>query len=449
MARQRLAMSSVRKSMGALAALLLSTAASGDTFTWIDPLGGLFHDPGNWSPVGVPFGSDAAIFDLNNTYTVDFAANQSIDELLIKSGQITFALDGNMLSALDGGFTTPGIRVGELSGDDAWLTINGGALTGVNGAIGDDDADAVGRIDVSGLGASLLLEDELSVGGEGVGTLLVEAGGLVQSQFGVVAREAGSHGSAIVTGAGSTWETRDLYLGRIGEGTLEILDGGLVTTTREVHIGAQPGADGQVLVSGKGSRLEHDPEPANAEFVVGKPGGHGSLGVRDGGVVEAPEILIDNGELFGDGLIVGNVTNLGTVTPGVGAVGLGAGVDEIGTLSIMGGYTQDELGNLAIDLASLSAFDTLEPEHAELAGMLSVSLLDDFGPELGDAFDIVTTSQDINGEFDFLDLPSLPGNLFFDVVYLPDMVRLQVVPAPGALVALPLLAALMRHRRRG
>jgi hypothetical protein len=95
-------------------------------------------------------------------------------------------------------------------------------------------------------------------------------------------------------------------------------------------------------------------------------------------------------------------------------------------------------------------------EDSILAGTLDVSVIGDASSlSYGDTFTILDGRllggadpiATITGEFDRLFLPSLPGNLFFDVVYEPSAVRLVVVPAPGP-VSLLAFAGLATMRRR-
>jgi hypothetical protein len=93
-----------------------------------------------------------------------------------------------------------------------------------------------------------------------------------------------------------------------------------------------------------------------------------------------------------------------------------------------------------------------------LAGTLDVFVVGDASSlSFGDSFTILDGSHPFNpsdpvatvtGEFDRLFLPSLPGDLFFDVVYEPSAVRLVVVPAPGAATTLAGVGALAFTRRR-
>ncbi len=135
---------------------------------------------------------------------------------------------------------------------------------------------------------------------------------------------------------------------------------------------------------------------------------------------------------------VGDLTNSGVLTLGPQS-----------TFSVTSAFLQSDPGDLTFLLQSgapdggAGLLRVLGP--ANLGGELTVDLLDGFSPDLGTRFDIVTAGS-LSGAFRRLDLPALPGDLRFDVVYSPNMVSLEVVPEPSALVLL-LVAALFSGSR--
>jgi hypothetical protein len=109
--------------------------------------------------------------------------------------------------------------------------------------------------------------------------------------------------------------------------------------------------------------------------------------------------LSNAGKLKASGNVNGNVVNGRVVIPGSSA----------GTLSIIGNYTQNSFGVLAIELASATSFDRLLIDAtASLGGRLAVSLIDGFVPAAGNTFDILDWGSR-SGTFVTLDLPSLGG----------------------------------------
>ncbi|MEM8946421.1 MAG: retropepsin-like aspartic protease [Planctomycetota bacterium] len=151
----------------------------------------------------------------------------------------------------------------------------------------------------------------------------------------------------------------------------------------------------------------------------------GRIEISDGAKVDAQFINIEGGTLTGSGdifvgtgPITGQVRNLtGRVEPG----------DGIGKLSIVGDLSNLEDGTVAFDLGGLtpeSQYDQIELERfAFLAGILEVSLVDDFMPSVGDMFTIIEATEGVEGEFDQL---MLPDGFLWSVDYLPNSVVLEV-----------------------
>ncbi|MEZ6193943.1 MAG: hypothetical protein R3C45_22080, partial [Phycisphaerales bacterium] len=109
-------------------------------------------------------------------------------------------------------------------------------------------------------------------------------GGVVTSYTGYLGKEADAEGTAIITGAGSRWETNSgLYVGGAGVGTLNILDGAVVNTSSYTNyaasIGDKSGAVGVVTIDGAGSEWNID-----GPFYVAEEG-TGTININNNGVV--------------------------------------------------------------------------------------------------------------------------------------------------------------------
>jgi autotransporter-associated beta strand protein len=121
--------------------------------------------------------------------------------------------------------------------------------------------------------------------------------------------------------------------------------------------------------------------------------------------------------LGGTGTIVGDVSNSGTLAPGMSA----------GTLHINGEYNQTADGRLEIELVSSSSFDALAiTGTASLAGTLAVSLTGGFQPQGGDTFAFITASGFSDTTFGSTILPMLAGDLAWNVDYGANSVSLLV-----------------------
>ncbi len=106
------------------------------------------------------------------------------------------------------------------------------------------------------LGQSIPLASAHHITGAGLrgqGSLRIADGETVSGHYGYLGYHEGSHGTAIVTGAGSRWiSTYTLQVGNFGTGELTIEDGGQVTCS-SAGIGRYSNGSNSVTVSGSGS----------------------------------------------------------------------------------------------------------------------------------------------------------------------------------------------------
>lgn len=131
-------------------------------------------------------------------------------------------------------------------------------------------------------------------------------------------------------------------------------------------------------------------------------------------------------DLTGTGSIEGNLDNAGTVSPG----------NSPGIISINGDFTQQSTGILEIELAGTTAgteFDQLQISGtASLDGSLNVQLIDEFSPQAGQSFSLITYTT-LNGQFAEANLPDLGEDLIFHLEYRSDSVVLSVVSTSGTI----------------
>jgi T5SS/PEP-CTERM-associated repeat protein len=164
--------------------------------------------------------------------------------------------------------------------------------------VGDAAAAGVGTLTITNPHSEVDVAGQIEVGRYGSGSAAVENGGTLISgnadgtQGVVLGAFAGSNGSLLVTGAGSTLtNTGQFHVGDSGSGTLTILDGGQVTTTRDPAVGGAlsiahgAGGSGIVLVSGAGSELQ-----ANGDVFVGEYN-YGKLMVQAGATVTVTDSI--------------------------------------------------------------------------------------------------------------------------------------------------------------
>lgn len=150
--------------------------------------------------------------------------------------------------------------------------------------------------------------------------------------------------------------------------------------------------------------------------------------ILKGGEYIVDTYTIATGESFtGTGTIQSNLTNSGTVSPG----------SSPGTITVDGDYTQEATGTLAIELGGTipgTEHDQLVVTGAAtLGGTLEVTLIDDFSPELGDTFTIMTYGS-VSGSFASASLPTLDPGLKWGVSLGSTTMRL-IVEADGGLIS--------------
>jgi T5SS/PEP-CTERM-associated repeat protein len=114
------------------------------------------------------------------------------------------------------------------------LTIEaGGSVSNSDGHIGFN-AGSTGTATVSGAGSNWTNSGSLFVGHSGSGTLTIEAGAQVGNSASYLGYKPGSSGTATVTGSGAAWTSESLAVGCLGGGRLTVANGGLVTA-RTIH----------------------------------------------------------------------------------------------------------------------------------------------------------------------------------------------------------------------
>ncbi|WP_280812763.1 autotransporter domain-containing protein [Variovorax sp. TBS-050B] len=178
---------------------------------------------------------------------------------------------------------------------------------------------STGSMVVEGAGSNFTSNANLAIGYSGVGSLRISGGAVVSTASGVVGLDAGSAGStAIVTGAGSTWNASALLVGQFGDagGRLDVLDGGKVASRGVAVIALQSGSSGILNVDGAGSRVT-----AGGNLAVGD-GGVGQLNVTRGASVQTTK-----------------AASLGASTTGNGSAtidGQGSLWDVVGNLTVGG-----------------------------------------------------------------------------------------------------------------
>jgi hypothetical protein len=166
-----------------MAALAAGTASRGALFVWNNSAGGTYSTASNWTPSGPPTSVDTARFNLANTYTVSFTANQVVSVLDMPAGAVSFTASVSSRSYdistanLHGGdlsLTGPAFPIGMSVSNG--LTINTGSQLTINQG-NDADAGSLNLGAVVGGGTGTLLVDGLASTFAVTGASLVGASG--------------------------------------------------------------------------------------------------------------------------------------------------------------------------------------------------------------------------------------------------------------------------------
>ncbi|MCZ7482897.1 autotransporter outer membrane beta-barrel domain-containing protein [Rhizobium rhizogenes] len=153
---------------------------------------------------------------------------------------------------------------------------------------------------VSGAGSMWETTGRLSIDN---GSLRIEDGGSVSNGLGIIG-DTFSAGSVIVTGQGSNWINSDqLAVGSFSSGTMLIEDGATVSSTQG-YVGANPGSVGSVTVTGIGSNWQI----TSSSLTVGNHG-VGDITIEDGGLVYAKSgVLLGSSATSASGAVTINGT---------------------------------------------------------------------------------------------------------------------------------------------
>ena len=243
----------------------------------------------------------------------------------------------------DAGFGGPLFEIGragignvEINGGGSFSVLGPNLFGTLGGAPG-----GVGSVRVQGAGSSLVMDaqgdrGQFFVGQAGSGILNVSAGAMATLAVDIVTvgEAAGSTGSILVDGAGSTLNVLDTFeIGRGGVGSLAVVNGGEVVNGPAgfTFVGREPTGDGTVTLDGTGSLLDAGNKlliGSNYDFIENVPlpnlGGLGSVTVGAGATVEAGaaqndginDIIIGVGgflQVQTGGTVIGDVVNLGGV----------------------------------------------------------------------------------------------------------------------------------------
>ncbi len=418
---------------------------------------------------GNPFGSSTIGANSGSMGTATVTGDGS---QWMSSNMLNVGLQGNgTLNVEAGGLVSNRVGyIGRFSTATGAGTVTGSGSKWNNSAGlylgGSDTTDGgVGTLNVENLGQANVGDDPfvgadnaLTISDTGSnGKMFVRHGSTVTNTgFGILGFSSGKTGVVTVTGSGSQWNSFQLFVGLSGNGTLNVQDGGMVSSAVG-FVGRQSGSTSVATVTGSGSQWDN-----SQSLSIGggqtDAGGTGTLNIANGGLVsvggttkiwssgsvslntggtlntQTLDLTLGSFEMLGGGvlhaeIVLGGLTNLsGVLAPGQSA----------GTTTINGDYVQGSAATLQIEIggATPGSFDQVVINGvAYLAGTLDIATIDGFSPSLpGQLFTIATIGdREISSEFHtVVGVPStaLPG-LFWTTTYTPTSVILTTSAIAG------------------
>jgi len=305
-----------------------------------------------------------------------------------------------------GGLDNAGlIQVAAVSGGPAAaVTTSGGAtITNEAGAT----ISGIGQLGIKGLNGPATISNSGTISGAADGIDLAGGGSVTNNAGGVI---TGTSGPAILSSGASTKISNagtingNVNLGNFAN-TVQLFSGGRINGN--LNLGTS--AASNLILDGAG-------EQTFSQAVTGTTSNAGSLTKQGSGnwildvamnapvstnilagvltvnsSLTSPEVTVQTGGMLkGSGVLIGNVVNLGTISPG----------NSPGTLTITGNFTQGSAGTYNVQIFSLQDYSRLIISgHASLDGTLHLTLASGFQLTPGEKFTVLTAGQGISGTF--------------------------------------------------
>jgi len=404
-----------------------------------------------------------------------------------------------------GSTSNPTVQIGRFGTGN--LTVSGGGSLDLSNSLADLSIGArsagVGTMTVTGQLSLVVIPDTHTVGGEGIGRMEVLDGGMVlnsdNTATAVVGRNATGSGSVLIDGTGSIWKIQDnLTIGLEGVGSVVISNQGLLDVDRAVAVttigatgsleldgGTFAGANvnmngylggsglvrGAVLTGnnalidvGEDQRLQFTGDVDNGGSVRIRSGeavflaGFNNLAKTDDSTPAPGRVTLESGRarfsqaLPNSGVIAatsgtnhihGEINNSASGAIVVASDAVGSFYDPVtvgsGSLELLAGANALFLADLTFSSGSTAALQIGDGDPgfaqihvsgaATLAGDLDVALAGGFAPTSGDSFPLLLAAEGVSGTFDSLGLPTLDSGLLWDIDYGTNNVVLNVLTA--------------------
>ncbi len=222
--------------------------------TWTGASSTNWFTPGNWNPAGPPTSSNSAVVDNGSTANpavINSAGAAASDLTIGSSVGATGAVSITGSGSLTTGVSNNGLAVGDW-GNGTLTVSSGGTLTSSFAVLGNN-AGSTGSVLVTGAGSSWTAGGYLYVAADhSVANITVSNGGMLTSSIVDVADFSPSaSGTVTVTGAGSSYtNTQSFALGTLGAGVFNVTNGATANLTGGFGIGSYQGSGSFNVLSG-------------------------------------------------------------------------------------------------------------------------------------------------------------------------------------------------------
>lgn len=182
------------------------------------------------------------------------------------------------------------------------LTIKDGVTVATSAGYLGYNAGSTGTATISGPGSKWTNSGTLYVGNSGTGTMNITNGANASNAASYLGYGygTGSNGTVTVDGAGSTWtNSGTLYVGDSGTGAVNVTNGGSISTAG-AYVGHYAGSKGTVTVNGPGSTWTN-----TGNLFVGTTGEAetGRLNITNGATISTGTLYASASQLSGNGTI--------------------------------------------------------------------------------------------------------------------------------------------------
>jgi T5SS/PEP-CTERM-associated repeat protein len=292
--------------------------------TWT-ALNGDFGNTTNWDPEEVPGTGQTAVFNQNSSYAVSFG-NHSSRGFRIEQGNVTFLTGA--YSVTGGSENAPSAIVGTEPGGNVFLSLSSHNLTTIYSTFAPDPETRAG-VTVKD-NSNWIEQNRMSIGQKGNAILQIQDSASVTSLETLIGVDASGEGQVLVTpqfpskGAVAEWTTGSIAVGLRGKGTVEHRGGSIQSHT--IVIGAETGSMGMVKVGAAGNTAIWE---FNGNLHVGDAG-NGEMEIVAGGFVTSTSAeIVSVGGLGSGGVGTMSVEGQGSEFS-AGSSNLGVGIFDRG-----------------------------------------------------------------------------------------------------------------------